>query len=366
MPFVPLMSVHLKSFGVHVTWTKLGKRRRKKKSEIFQKRLITTNDVNLNALVIHLRNSSTTRSFGEYLDKHWVTKKAMWGYCFRTGDGINTNMYVEAFHRVFKYNYLHGKYNRQVDMCLFTLIKFNRDKVLQRLIKLTKGINSYRKNLIYTRHVASTSMALNLVETSTENKWTVKSKVGGCSYVVIRVNDVCDQINCQMRCSECSVCSHIYNCGCIDFLKKNIPCKHIHIVERFQRVKDDKYQTSLPAPIKCEEEIEQTINLLKGCEPSSVESLKKKISFNLTELFGAVGDCTILDEAALKSLDNHVVAAKHTFLSLRENRMDAFDIKIPIRGNKNTEKQQKFVSKKAGVSISEIEKTVTRRKTKHN
>lgn len=63
----------------------------------------------------------------------------MWAYCYRAGMGINTNMKVEAFHRVFKYSYLKGKVNKRVDNCLMNLLKYVRDKYFERMIKLTKG-----------------------------------------------------------------------------------------------------------------------------------------------------------------------------------------------------------------------------------
>ena len=66
--------------------------------------------------------------------------------------GINTNMMVEAFHRVFKYNYLKGKYNKRVDNCLVNLMKYTRDKLFERLIKLTKGKSTSKLKLIQDRH----------------------------------------------------------------------------------------------------------------------------------------------------------------------------------------------------------------------
>ena len=47
--------------------------------------------------------------FSQYFKQEWSGKKEWWAYCYRRGLGINTNMAVEAFHRVFKYSYLKGK-----------------------------------------------------------------------------------------------------------------------------------------------------------------------------------------------------------------------------------------------------------------
>ena len=109
----------------------------------------------LDDLLSRLMSSSQTNKFGAYFQKYYVPKKDLWAYCKRLGYGINTNMHVEAFHRVLKYKYLGGKYNRRVDTCLITLMKYNRDRVFGRLTKLVKGGKGHKLTVIYKRHQAS-------------------------------------------------------------------------------------------------------------------------------------------------------------------------------------------------------------------
>ena len=54
----------------------------------------------------------------------------MWAYCYRVGLGINTNMIVEAFHRVFKYNYLKGKVQQEGRQLLAELTKIFKGQIL--------------------------------------------------------------------------------------------------------------------------------------------------------------------------------------------------------------------------------------------
>ena len=75
----------------------------------------------LEMLVNNLIQSNNTNEFGEYFATYMVPIRQKWGYCYRAGDGINTNMFVEAFHRNLKYNYLHGKHNKRVDNLLINL-----------------------------------------------------------------------------------------------------------------------------------------------------------------------------------------------------------------------------------------------------
>ncbi len=75
----------------------------------------------------HLPTVST--EFATYFQCEWHGKADTWAYCYRTRMGINTNMAVEAFHQVFKYNYLKGKVNKRVDNCLNSLLdRHNKSK----------------------------------------------------------------------------------------------------------------------------------------------------------------------------------------------------------------------------------------------
>ena len=64
--------------------------------------------------------------------------------CYRKEATVNTNMYVEAFHRVLKYIYFKGKVNKRLDNCIEILLKLARDKGFERIAKIGKGKNSDR------------------------------------------------------------------------------------------------------------------------------------------------------------------------------------------------------------------------------
>ena len=105
--------------------------------------------------VLISRNTRKTKEFVDYFKRVYASQKNQWALCYRMGS-INTNMYVEAFHRVLKYVYFHGRVNRCLDTLVFTLLNFARDKAFDRLIKLSKrkaGIN--RSRMIHERHQTS-------------------------------------------------------------------------------------------------------------------------------------------------------------------------------------------------------------------
>ena len=79
------------------------------------------------------------------------------------GVGINTNMFVEAFHNTLKQVYMQGRVNRRVDKFLHVLLRLARDKAFDRLVKLEKGKTTNRLSVIHARHKASLELSSKLV-----------------------------------------------------------------------------------------------------------------------------------------------------------------------------------------------------------
>ena len=157
--------------------------------------------------------SSSTTSFSKYFKKEWLPKKSQWGYCYRVSLGINTNMFCEAFHRVFKYKYLKGKVNRRVDKCLSNLLKFSRDKLFERITKLTKGKNSAKLKLVHRSHLESINVSFTKVlRQQNESTWIIESVVRKREYFVEKNQDhPCTEKNsCRLSCLNCNVCPHMF------------------------------------------------------------------------------------------------------------------------------------------------------------
>ena len=127
-----------------------------------------------------------TKSFKKYFVRTYLHTRRQWGYCYRVGDCINTNMFVESFHRSFKYRYLKGKFNKRVDVCLVNLVKYARDKVFGRMIDLAKGASGYRARLIHERHISSNAMDLKLITRNDDpDSFNIKS------YKTVKIADTC-------------------------------------------------------------------------------------------------------------------------------------------------------------------------------
>ena len=78
-------------------------------------------------------------------------------------------MYVESFHKILKHIYEKGKTNKRVDKCIHVLLKYERDKEFDHLIKLEKGKETGRLRVIKQRHLLSKKLSVN------DSAWNVKS-----------------------------------------------------------------------------------------------------------------------------------------------------------------------------------------------
>ena len=85
-----------------------------------------TFEILLDLTLIELSKSSVTDSFLNFFEIHYAKNKE-WAACYRKGTLLNTNMFVEAYHRVLKYLYMEGKVNKRMDKCIFVLLKLARD-----------------------------------------------------------------------------------------------------------------------------------------------------------------------------------------------------------------------------------------------
>ena len=315
-------------------------------------------DAHLSSLVTRLQ-SSVTDEFRNYFLKYWVNNKREWGYCFRVGDGINTNMFVEAFHKTFKYNYLKGKFNKRVDTVLVNLLKFSRDKTFGRLIKLTKGKSTQRKRMLHERHLASMKLPFNYVTLKEDDSYNIKSEDGKREYTTIKVRDTCVNKECQMKCFECGICAHTFNCSCPDFLLNSVSCKHMHLLKRYllannKRVKEEE-KDELPQNVTYDQDetyLSQQIStaiasLEKPKEISTFDQIKQKAKGVALTLLQRIESCSNLDEEALVHLQKQMSSSLNTFDAMcKHKHVPVMKQTINIPSHKNIIPQNNFYSTK--------------------
>lgn len=302
--------------------------------EAFERNLILVQE--------YLQCSPKLESFHQYFQQFWPGRKQEWAFVFRKNCGINTNMYVEAFHRVFKYSYLKGKSNKRLDHCLMSLVKFARDKGFERILKLSKGKISHRSHEIHEKHKKSTSMPFDCVNEISPISYEVNSHDSKQVYIVEQVSeDSC----CQLGCIDCGICIHTFTCNCPDNLAVTGICKHIHLIRRWQK-QNGQSTISTTYSFDQDQEVDITSSLCQANqERNTVMKKKEDIERKLFTLLGGVRE--VQDIELLKEVDKQLTTAQNLLTALTPTNRKNDDAPKPTKAKrKNIEKQHRFNSTK--------------------
>lgn len=175
----------------------------------------------LNNFISMLISEPDTVKFGQYFRESYANNFKQWAYCFRCDAGINTNMRLESFHKIIKYFYCDGKNVKRLDKSLHMLLKYVRDKDVERLTKQTKGKYTLHTKKIIERH----NFALNynfLIKNIDQNPTQKQSidPADNSEVAIVQTNskDTC----CNLICQHCQICWHnvymhlcrLYNAKC--------------------------------------------------------------------------------------------------------------------------------------------------------
>jgi len=221
-------------------------------------------------------SSENLTDFLQYFQREYVKKVEQWAPCYRERCSVNTNMALEAFHRLIKVCYMEKKQNRRIDFLLHLLLKIARDKIFERLQKTQKGKSSYRLCEINKRHRTAQKMSMTDILLANSNLWKIKPSVSSrCDpYLVKKQLDSC---SCHLRCSTCDVCVHMYSCTCMDYLIHSTVCKHIHLVNIHQSPSNECHFEHQEALGSGEEN-----QVLQGCDEECLLQESDEINSSIT------------------------------------------------------------------------------------
>ena len=277
---------------------------------------------------------TTEKWFSKYFKEHYCNRLEQWASYFRSGTIVNTNMFLEAFHRTLKIVYLEQKSNRRIDMLLHTLLKIAKNKIFERLKKLEKGKYTHRISEINKRHKSAIKM-LPYSKAITENNscWNVPSeRDGSLTYTVKWIKQVCE---CKLRCSSCKVCVHQYSCTCMDSTLHATVCKHVHFLAMtLNTITEDENHS--------ESSLGYFSSLLENKE---LATLRQQVLEKLTDLSTIVTECNNTD--ALRTTSHHLNSALMALRAITSTKQaKCLPIKRKIAANKYAEKQPRFFSTK--------------------
>jgi len=156
-----------------------------------------------------MANDDETINFSNYFISHYASSVHSWAYCNRIHAGINKNMHIERMHWTLKHINLQGKKVKRIDKSLHALMRYTREKSIDRLIVLYKDKISSKVKELRKRHNTSILMSLEMVlENVDHNNWNVLS---GKTSEIYEVNNLKSNCDCQINCSDCQSCIHCYS-----------------------------------------------------------------------------------------------------------------------------------------------------------
>lgn len=152
-----------------------------------------------------------------------------WSSCMGPATYV-TEINTGSTRKTANYFYLDLKKPKNIDKELQAALKFVREKSRNRVMKLVKGKNVFYNRDVLKRHMFALNSQFNveIVNVLGENCW----KVGNNTRVYLVRKLLADSC-CNLICSECKICFHMYTCNCRDFLRTSKICKHIHYVHKF-------------------------------------------------------------------------------------------------------------------------------------
>ena len=285
-----------------------------------------------------LAKSPTASEFSDYFIKYYVHRKSQWAACYRKGCQLNTNMYVEAFHRVLKHICMKGTHNKRIDKCIHLLIKLERDKAFERLIKLEKGKISGRLSVIRKRHLASQKLSYSLVSIVDSNTWRVQSSTDSDKYYTVEKDKQECNGKCALKCQECNVCVHMYCCNCNDALVNHTICKHIHLVA-FSN------QSSINcSDVSFNQEYAPLLATLQT-DVDDASNLKNSIMKKLSSLSSEIQQCE--DLSALTAIESIIKTANNAIkLNISDSQQVQLNPAVNEPANKKLQQQRPFHSTK--------------------
>ncbi|GFU56107.1 uncharacterized protein NPIL_452961 [Nephila pilipes] len=121
---------------------------------LLEERDIYTFQTLTEAAIKFLKGDPDTIEFSNYFETYYLQNISSWAYCYRLHSGINTNMHIERMHRTSKYIYLHGKNVKRLDKAIHGIMRFVRDKMIDRLITSNKGKLTNDENELILNEVA--------------------------------------------------------------------------------------------------------------------------------------------------------------------------------------------------------------------
>eukprot|EP00794_Sanderia_malayensis_P017679 gene17679-19443_t len=160
--------------------------------------------------------------------QRWLRRKHEWAFCYRPTD---VDSPAEEFKSWIVQRFSESMVNKRVDTAVFNLLSYVRSKWLNRLENISKceGRRCWREN--ERRHSTAEEMPLNSVKPleDRDDKYEVMDE-NKTFTIRIKSDKAC---KCLLKCTECNICPHVYNCSCPESVLNAKLCTHTHLLSRY-------------------------------------------------------------------------------------------------------------------------------------
>lgn len=176
-----------------------------------------------------MKEDPNTAEFGNYFESQFAHNVENWAFCYRLNFG--TTSHLERMHAVIKYLCQYGKKLHKLEMALPAVMKFLKEKEIERMVQLQNVKLSSKLAIIHKRHKTALALDKSVIVKVNESTWKLPLMSNAALrdfYQVKNVGALC--IDCELRCTDCGTCIHEYICTCDDSAISNNICKHIHLV----------------------------------------------------------------------------------------------------------------------------------------
>lgn len=186
----------------------------------------------LKKFVTKFLENGKAKEFGQFFEREYASPPSNMDVDYRRHAEIHTNYKLEAMLRILKSVHLKYVKIRRIDFSIFRLLKLCWDNLFNRLAYLNDEGDLYTLEILKDRHMSALSIPCRNI-TKNIDSFEVQSWSNRCITHYIELNRI--ECSCQLRCTECDKCLHVYTCNCIDYSLAGNFCKHVHAVCMYEK-----------------------------------------------------------------------------------------------------------------------------------
>ncbi|GFS68422.1 MULE domain-containing protein [Trichonephila clavipes] len=157
---------------------------------LMEEKDVDTFNIMFNEVLKNFLENDMTREFCKYFIENYANCINSWPYCHHLQSGLNTNMHVESMHETLKYIYLKGRNAKRLNKTIYALMRFIRNKLVDRLIVMNKGKLTSKLKDLRQRHKTSLSLSTATI-TENESGYIVPSSSTHETYLIQENNTNC-------------------------------------------------------------------------------------------------------------------------------------------------------------------------------